>query len=224
MSRVGLMSAAASAAICLAGAASAQPVTGPYVSLGGGGNLLQDETLRLNENFPGNKLRYDVGETGVGAAGYGFGNGFRVELEGNWRQNDLMHLLGTNFPTSAGGNQTNYGAMANVFFDLDVGANWIYPYFGLGGGYSWTHWDSIRATGTADNFDLTAGGTQGHAAYQAMFGVALPIPFVTGLSLTAEYRFFSIEENTGFSGTSIGTEGAAGPRGVGVAGGDVDIR
>ncbi len=211
-------------AIMLAGAATAQPVTGPYVSLGGGGNLLQDETIRQNENFPGSKLRFDIGETGVGAVGYGFGNGFRVEIEGNYRRNDLMHLLGTSFPTSAGGNQTNYGGMANAFFDLDVGANWIYPYFGLGAGYDWTRWDGIRATGTAEDFDFRAGGTQSHFAYQAMFGVALPIPFVVGLSLTAEYRFFSVEENTGFSGTSLGTEGPYGARGFGLARGNVDIR
>ena len=224
MSREAIAAALFGGAVLLAGAANAQPVSGPYVSLGGGGNLLQDETVRQNENFPGSKLRYDIGETGVGAAGYGFGNGFRVEIEGNWRQNDLMHLTGTDFPTSAGGNQTNYGAMGNVFFDLDVGASWIYPYFGLGGGYSWTHWDGITATGTADNYDFRAGGTQGHAAYQAMFGVALPIPFVTGLSLTAEYRFFSIAENTGFSGSSVGTEGVYGTRGFGLARGNVDIR
>ena len=224
MSRVRVGGAAFGAVIMLAGTAWAQPVTGPYVSLGGGGNLLQDETLRQNENFPGSKLRYDIGETGVGAAGYGFGNGFRVEIEGNYRQNDLMHLLGTDFPTAAGGKQTDYGAMANAFFDLDVGANWIYPYFGLGGGYSWTHWNNINANGTADNYDFAAGGTQGHIAYQAMFGVALPIPFVTGLSLTAEYRFLSVPENSGFSGSSVGTEGVYGPRGFGLARGNVDIR
>ena len=224
MSRVWMAAAVAGGAVLLAGGAIAQPVSGPYVSLGGGGNLLQDETIRQNENFPGSKLRYDIGETGVGAVGYGFGNGFRVEIEGNYRQNDLMHLTGTSFPTAADGNQTNYGGMANAFFDLDVGANWIYPYFGLGAGYDWTHWDGIRATGTADNYDFSAGGTQSHFAYQAMFGVALPIPFVTGLSLTAEYRFFSVAENSGFSGTSIGTEGALGPRGFGLARGNVDIR
>jgi outer membrane protein OmpA-like peptidoglycan-associated protein len=204
--------------------AMAQPVTGPYVSLGGGGNLLQDEQLRLNENFPGSKLRFDAGEVGAGAVGYGFGNGFRVELEGNWRENDLQHLLGTNFPTAAGGNQQNYGAMGNAFFDMDVGANWIYPYFGLGAGYSWTHWDPLRATGTAGNYDFEAGGTKGHYAYQAIFGLAFPVPYVPGLSFTAEYRFFSVVGETAFSGTSLGTEGAYGTRGFGLARGNVDTR
>jgi OOP family OmpA-OmpF porin len=211
-------------ACLLAPGAWAQPVTGPYISLGGGGNLLQDEQLRQNENFPGSKLRFDVGETGVAAAGYGFGNGFRVELEGNWRQNDLQHLLGTGFPTSAGGNQSNYGAMGNVFFDMDVGASWIYPYFGLGAGYAWTHWDPLTATNPGGAYDFSAGGTQGHYAYQAMFGVALPIPYVPGLSFTAEYRFYSVVGETAFHGESLGTEGAYGTRGFGFARGNVDTR
>ena len=222
-----LLSASAGAgllALATSGAALAQPVSGPYISLGGGGNLLQDEQLRQNENFPGSKLRFDVGETGVGSVGYGFGNGFRVELEGNWRQNDLQHLLGTGFPTAAGGNQTNYGAMGNVFFDMDVGANWIYPYFGLGAGYSWTHWDSLGAANPGGAYDFLAGGTQGHFAYQAIFGVALPIPYVPGLSFTAEYRFYSVVGETAFSGESAGTEGPYGPRPFGFARGNVDTR
>jgi OOP family OmpA-OmpF porin len=223
--RAALTAAASVPALCgLLAHAQAQPVTGPYVSLGGGGNLLQDETLRRNENFPGSKFRFDIGEAGVAAAGYGFGNGFRVELEGDYRRNDLQHLLGTGFPTAAGGNQTNYGGMANVFFDMDVGANWIYPYFGLGGGYSWTHWDPLRATNPGGAYDFVAGGTDGHPAYQAIFGVALPIPFVTGLSFTAEYRFFSEIGDASFHGNSLGTEGAAGPRGFGFARGNVDTR
>jgi OOP family OmpA-OmpF porin len=208
----------------LAGAAHAQPVTGPYVSLGGGGNLVQDESLRLNENFPGSKLRFDAGVTGLGAVGYGFGNGFRVELEGNWRQNDLQHVLGTDFPTSAGGRQQNYGTMANAIFDMDVGANWIYPYFGAGAGYSWTHWQAISAVNPGGAYDFTAGGTQGHYAYQALFGLAFPVPFVTGLSLTAEYRFFSVVGGDAFSGESVGTEGPNGSRPYGIARGNSDIR
>jgi outer membrane protein OmpA-like peptidoglycan-associated protein len=204
--------------------ALAQPVTGPYVSLGGGGNLLQDEAIRENENFPGSKLRFDLGEAGVAAAGYGFGNGFRVEIEGDYRRNDLQHLLGTTFPTASGGNQTNYGGMANAFFDMDVGANWIYPYFGLGAGYSVTHWDPLRATNPGGAYDFTAGGSDGHYAYQAMFGVALPIPFVPGLSFTAEYRFFSVVGETAFNGQSVGTEGVSGPRELAYARGNVDTR
>jgi outer membrane protein OmpA-like peptidoglycan-associated protein len=73
-------------------------------------------------------------------------------------------------------------------------------------------------------YDFSAGGTQGHYAYQAMFGVALPIPFVPGLSFTAEYRFFSVVGETAFHGESVGYEGDIGPRGFGLARGNVDTR
>ncbi len=210
--------------LAAAAPANAQPVTGPYVSLGGGGNLVQDESLRENENFPGSKLRFDVGAAGVGAVGYGFGNGFRVELEGNWRQNELQHVLGTDFPTSAGGHQQNYGALANAIFDMDVGSSWVYPYIGVGAGYSWTHWQNLSAVAPNGAYDFDGGGTQGHYAYQALFGLAFPVPYVSGLSLTAEYRFFSVVGNTAFNGESAGTEGPDGSRPYGIARGNYDTR
>ena len=131
--------------VLVAGRAAAQPVSGLYVGGGGGGNLLQDEEVRLSPEFPGGKDRFDVGTAAVGSVGYGFGNGVRVELEGNWRYNGLQHFLQTPYATRAGGEQQNYGAMANVLFDMDIGLNWIYPYFGAGVGYGWTRRDHLPA-------------------------------------------------------------------------------
>ena len=204
--------------------AMAQPVTGPYVSIGGGGNLLQDEHLRLDDNFPAGKFRYDTGgAAGVGAIGYGFGNGFRVELEGDWRYNGLRQYLGTPFPTRAGGEQTNIGGMVNALFDMDVRTDWIYPYFGGGFGYSFARWDHIQEIGTTVPYAFTADGTRGDLAYQGIFGLAFPIGFLPGLSITAEYRFLSLLGNGQFSGASIGTQGAFGPKPFGTAHGNVDI-
>ncbi len=207
----------------LAGAAHAQPVTGPYVSLGGGGNLIQDETVRLNPAFPAGKLRFDTGgAVGVGAIGYGFGNGFRVEIEGDWRYNGLRQYLGTPFPTRAGGEQQNYGGMANVLFDLDVGSPYVYPYFGAGAGYSFARWDHIQDVATTTPYAFRADGTHGALAYQGIFGLSFPIAFVPGLSLTAEYRFFSVAENGQFNGASIGEHGPFGPKPLSIARGNVD--
>jgi outer membrane protein OmpA-like peptidoglycan-associated protein len=47
---------------------------------------------------------------------------------------------------------------------------------------------------------------------------------VTGLSLTAEYRFFSVVGGTAFNGSSVGDEGPDGVRGFGTARGNSDIR
>ncbi len=204
--------------------ARAQPVTGPYVSLGGGGNLVQDETLRLNPSFPAGKLRFDTGgAVALGAVGYGFGNGFRVELEGDWRYNGLRQFLGTPFPTHAGGEQQNYGGMVNALFDLDVSAGWIYPYLGVGGGYSFTRWDHVQVAGTSTAYDFSASGTHGNPAYQGIFGLSFPISFVPGLSLTAEYRFMGIVGNGRFHGSSIGEQGSFGPKPLSIARGNADI-
>ena len=214
---------AASPAVLQAGIARAQPVQGLYVGASGGANLLQDEEVRLSPSFPGGKTRWDVGLAGLGSIGYGFGNGVRVEIEGNYRQNTLQHFLQTSFPTLAGGDQQTYGAMANVLFDMDVGQNWIYPYLGVGVGYGWTHW-RIHDVSTSTPFALDAGGTtSGNFAYQAMFGLGLPVPWVVGLSVTAEYRFFSLVGPQSFSGSSIGEEGPFGAAPYATRRGNIDI-
>ncbi len=191
--------------------AFAQPVSGIYVGLGGGANFLQDETIQLSPELPFGKDRFGVGYTGLASAGYGFGNGVRIELEGNYRHNDLQHFLGTSFPTEAGGRQENYGAMVNALFDMDIGKSWLYPYLGVGAGYAWTHLDTHYA-GTNYPYVENTGGTFGNLAYQAMFGLSVPVPWVVGLSMTAEYRFFSVLEPEHFSGSGLGTAGAFGPR------------
>ena len=208
--------------LSFAGRVDAQPVSGLYVGAGGGANLLQDEEVRLSPSFPGGKDRWDAGAAGLGSIGYGFGNGVRVEIEGNYRQNSLQHFLETPFPTTAGGDQKTYGAMANVLFDMDVGKNWIYPYLGVGVGYAWTHWQ-LHDVATSTAFAENLGGTSGNFAYQAMFGVGLPVPWVVGLSVTAEYRFYSVLGPQGFSGSSVGTQGAFGPGPYEERRGNVDI-
>jgi opacity protein-like surface antigen len=177
-----------------AGAGWAQPVTGPYVSLGGGVNLLQDEKLNVSGQpafVPDSRLHFDLGPAASGAVGYGFGNGFRLEVEGNWRQNDVESWNNPS-PAFVHGRSENYGALANLIFDMDVGANWIYPYFGAGAGYSRTTWNQIY--GEPNCFcgsSFAASGAEGHFAYQGLFGLSFPVAYLPGLSLTAEYRFFS---------------------------------
>ncbi len=222
--RVALVSATVlGAPFLLAGAASAQPVSGLYVGAGGGGNLLQDETVRLSPEFPGGKERFDVGAAALGSVGYGFGNGLRLEAEGAWRYNGVQHFLGTPYPTRAGGEQQNYGVMVNALFDMDIGFNWIYPYFGAGAGYSWTRWDHVQAIATNANFAESASGTYGNVAYQGIFGTAFPVSYLPGLSLTAEYRFMSVLGPEQFNAGSSGTQGSFGRRAQGVARGNVDI-
>ncbi len=219
--RFGLLAGAACTVAAMT-AAHAQPVQGLYVGVAGGGNLAQDQTVRLSPDQPSGRLRYGAGEVGLGSVGWGFGNGLRVEVEGNYRNDPLQHFLGTRFPTVAGGYQEDYGAMGNVLFDMDIGKSWLYPYFGAGAGYMWTHANQYYS-GTNYPYAERLGGTDGNFAYQGIFGLSVPVPWVVGLSTTLEYRFTSILGPQRFTGDGIGTEGAFGPKPYGTSRGNEDI-
>src|SRR5208283_5690802 len=100
-------------------AAQAQPFRGVYVNLGVGYDLAPDVGATPPSSFAGSniQLERDGGFTGLGSLGYAFGNGFRLELEGSYRQSGLNGLTGTMSPTSATGTIQSYGLMGNLLFD-----------------------------------------------------------------------------------------------------------
>src|SRR4051794_20355100 len=64
------------------------PVTGLYVSIGAGINILQGEHLAdATGTATDAYLRSRTGPAVVVALGYGLGNGLRVEIEGDYRNN-----------------------------------------------------------------------------------------------------------------------------------------
>jgi outer membrane protein OmpA-like peptidoglycan-associated protein/outer membrane protein W len=208
---------ALAAATCLAlpVVAHAQPVTGPYVSLGAGTTILNPAPVNNQTASVEGKVLYKETYSGVFGAGYGFGDGFRVELSGDYFRNTAHKVDGNNgtqIPVT--GAQITYGAMALVYYDIPVGLP-IFPYVGAGGGYQWAKLNSD----ISGNFPVvgatTVAGTYGSFAYNIIGGVAYPVPMVPGLSLTAEYRFMqmtSVRKFRGMSGTpyfypvSIGQE------------------
>ncbi|EFH11325.1 outer membrane protein, partial [Teichococcus cervicalis] len=181
-------------------AAQAQPVTGVYVGAGAGVNFLQktdlDVTggsaafLRSNGVRPSGRAEFDAGFAGALALGYGFGNGVRAEIEGNYRQNDVDKISGyTGFgPLRSSGTVRSYGAMFNAYYDFHQ-LNWpVVPYIGAGIGYVWTDYDDVRAS-AANGGNVRLNGDDGQFAFQGIAGLSLPITAVPGLALTAEYRF-----------------------------------
>ena len=171
---------AAAAALALPGVASAQVVNGFYVGGGVGFNYLQD--IDIQPHIP-NTGKYSVapggGFVGLGSVGYGFGNGLRAEIEGNYRIN------------SNDGKFQQYGVMANLLYDIDLGWG-VVPYVGAGAGYAWANVDSASGILPSGN-TAKVNDTQGGFAFQGIVGAAFPLDSVTpGLSLTAEYRFFAI--------------------------------
>ena len=200
---------------CAMGAAlpaivSAQPLSGPYVSLGAGVNLQQNEIVTpapalgfLNDVH----YKFHPGFAGTAAAGYGLGNGVRVEIEGDYISNkvrgaDALTDTGLNLPRHAGGLERKYGGFLNVLYDVPLGLP-VQPYVGVGAGGM-----AVEHTGFNQGVDGVAlappppipGGkpfgfhdqTVGGFAYQGIAGLSVPLGFLPGLSFTAEYHFIGL--------------------------------
>jgi len=140
------------------------------------------------------KISFDVGFVGVASLGWGFGNGLRAEVEGNYRQNGVGKVRFLGLPAETGGTARSYGVMANLFYDLDpsylrIGPSVVQPYLGVGAGYVWTQYDKLRAS--ASGLSVTLDDTKGQFAFQGIAGVAVPLTWLgaRGLTFTAEYRF-----------------------------------
>ena len=211
-------------------AALAQPVNGPYVSLGGAYDLLQtfgehtsasgfaqgqSDGLNPDGTVPTTgqtKSRYhsDSGFGAQGSVGYGFGNGVRVELEGTYLYDSLDSRHGTITPGSTNSRIESYGPMVNVLYDLDLGqfgiAIPVTPYIGVGAGYLWNHMGPAQTVYNNGNVDRV-GGTAGGVAYQGIVGVAYNIAPVPGLALTLDYRFIGTSDLTSFKSVAYAPNG-----------------
>ncbi len=186
----------------------AQPVQGLYIGAGAGGNLLTQERVVASPGLGLGSRHLDTnfGEAGVGSVGWGFGNGLRLEAEGDFRHNSVQQITGyTASPARSGGQQYSYGGMVNALFDMDIGYNWLYPYFGLGAGLADTHLSDVRSglLTTGSRYDYR--GSSVNFAYQGIFGLSFPLAPVPGLSLTAEYRFYGILNTPGFHSSGFVT-------------------
>ncbi|MCX8667401.1 OmpA family protein [Acetobacteraceae bacterium B3987] len=176
------------------GVAKAQPVRGLYVAGAAGASFNQSQTVNPHTKlFAHGRDDFATGITGLGSIGWGLGDGFRVELEGNYRNNRLSRFHSPGFSSTAHGHQQKYGGMANALFDMDIGQNWIYPYFGAGIGYGNQFTNTrIQGTGADKGYKQRTRDSAGGFAYQGIFGLSLPVPWVVGLSTTMEYRFYTI--------------------------------
>ena len=193
------------APVLAAGVSHAQPVNGLYIGLGAGGNDLQQERVLASPGLAlaPKRLSTQIGGAGVGSVGWGFGNGLRIEVEGDIRHNRISKLTGFlngSGPTAAGGDQFSYGGMVNALFDMDIGYNWLYPYFGLGGGVAEMRLDNLNVYGISGTppIRVTANSTSTNFAYQGIFGLSFPLAAVPGLSLTTEYRFYGVLDAPSF--------------------------
>ncbi len=202
-------------ALALPGIATAQPITGLYIGAGALYNFKQDEHLQASPGagLGGSRFKFDeAGFGGVGSVGYGLGNGFRFEIEGDYRQNGIRQRGGTVNPSVGNGTQQDYGVMANALYDVDLrpfGVAFMTPYVGVGAGYQWSHVDGFQSVNAANGNVVHIGGTSSNFAYQGIVGAAFPIQAVPGLALTAEYRFLGILGNQTFKAERFSPAGLA---------------
>ena len=193
-------------------AARAQPVQGLYVGAGLGLDLPQNVRAVPYPATPGFgashlRMSESLGFDAIGSVGYALGNGFRFEIEGDYRRNGVHRVDRMPFASSAGGEVRTYGVMANAIYDMDIGVPWLYPYLGLGAGYQWTRLNNVTVSQTGGPFRFSTNGSQGTFAWQAIVGTSFPISGMPGLSVTAEYRFMDILGGEKFGGTQVTTSG-----------------
>ncbi len=196
--------------VALPSLAMASTITGPYIEGAGGYNLVQHQSVRVGdgENIHRSadgafgKAHFGSGYNGYFSAGYGFGNGFRAELEGNYNQTNITRLGGaytTDGNKKAHGKDQGYGMFANVLYDIDLaqfGINVpVTPFVGLGAGYMWQHYGKVYNRAAGSNPMIN--GTQGSFAAQGIAGAAYDVPGVPGLALTAQYRFIGQAGSSG---------------------------
>jgi outer membrane protein OmpA-like peptidoglycan-associated protein len=180
--------------------AAAQPVVGPYVSLGAGVNLQQTEIVKADPlvgSFGNHAYSFDPGFAGQASVGYGIGYGFRVEAEGDYFINSVKGFHPVNGPITTGGQEQKYGGFGNILYDFDFGLP-FFPYVGAGLGGQVVEHDHFSARSIYSPYP-NGTNTQAHGgySYQGIVGVAYPVPFLTGLSATLEYRFVGMFDSLG---------------------------
>jgi OmpA-OmpF porin, OOP family len=194
----------------------AQPVTGPYVGGGVGGHWSMDQNVKnvtignVRVNVGNAEFASNGGAVVIGSAGWGFGNGLRVELEGNWRGNS-WHLINAG-PIHGGMGTNNYGVLLNALYDFYLG--WpVIPYVGAGIGWEGISVHNGHLYDNQGNSIVGKSGSSGSGAAQFIAGAAYPIPSFPGLAMTAEFRFLA-----GWNQYSI--KGVASGPAAGVTGGN----
>jgi OmpA-OmpF porin, OOP family len=166
------------------------PTYGPYLSVGGGISFLDS----ISPSGTGNNTSIDFkdGYLVTGAAGWGFGNGLRTELEIGWHDNNAKQPFVQNstpgtFIFGGNGRATQETLFGNALYDFDTGTPWT-PHVGFGIGI-----DSARV----DNVNLPAGSNPVNThdtvfAYQGIVGVEYAV--APGFHLGVEYRYIGTSD------------------------------
>jgi opacity protein-like surface antigen len=196
------------------------PLSGLYIAGGAGPNFRANSDLALRDGAAAQAQALGLPTTAqlgftqpgpvvLGSLGWGFGNGLRLETEFSYRASELRSLSASGFGTQATltGTTNTYATMANLIYEFP-GLGWrlggpVAPYLGAGAGYAWS---AYRRAALQDGHNMVvAFGVDGRFAGQAIAGLAWDLGrLVRGLTLTTEYRFFGVLEQTVKLGVHMG--------------------
>jgi len=191
--------------------ATAQPITGLYMGGGGGLNFMEDQHIKassLPAPFGGVAMVFQPGWAGVASVGYGFGNGFRIELEGNYRSNHPRSQYPVRATSSAA--EEKYGSMFNVLYDFNLAGTGtdtygVTPYLGIGAGLMHNSWSGVTIRNSTGNVKIS--NSVNDMAFQGIAGLAYPVSSVPGLSVTMEYRVVDEPRSRNYSSLYVGPNG-----------------
>jgi outer membrane protein OmpA-like peptidoglycan-associated protein len=156
---------------------------GFYVGAAGGYNVPFDSDIGSDDA----DLESDW--AGLGALGYAFANGLRLEGEFGYRENDVDSLSNH---SGVSGDIDTTSFMTNLLYDFNEfnGLGWpVTPYVGVGVGAARVA-SSITATTPANRINDSDYGF----AYQGILGASMALNRY--LALTADYRFFHVPDVT----------------------------
>lgn len=200
--KLGVSVGALAVAMTIAGAASAQSTNelvfldssdrGWYVS--GGLGVHDPYDADIEGTGINTSAELDQGFAGLIGLGFDYGSNWRAELEGAYRGSEVGNIGAVN----GTGDADAYSAIANLFYDFNIGGG-IEPYIGGGLGMAQVDLDSASPIGGSSINDDDWG-----FAIQAGAGFAVPLN--DRIKLTADYRFLSVQDLTYTTAAGTGVD------------------
>jgi OOP family OmpA-OmpF porin len=180
-----LLGSASSVALAQTADQGFTPTNGPYIGLEGGANFLSQ--ISPHGGGADEHSKFDTGYVGLGTVGYGFGNGFRAELEGGYRRNDTDYVR--NAPNKAFSGALGMSSlMVNGLYDFNLGIPTFgfTPHVGLGVGYADARFDHAGPYN-----GHTVSGHSAVFAYQGIAGVDYALS--PNLKLNLDYHYLGTD-------------------------------
>lgn len=158
---------------------------GPYIASQVGVDWLQDSKFKTSTVT--NKVDTKEAITATLGAGYQFGTGLRLGVEGGYNIHKTDSIKGG--PAgNAIGDMTTFTLMGVVQKEFDIGSPFR-PYVGAGVGWGWVDTDNVGPVFTAANY---SNAQQDNFAYQLSAGVSYAL--TSDLDLTLGYRYLVVDD------------------------------